>query len=108
MTGSSNAETDETQCDHLGSEQDIEAGARAFAEHWGYQWKCICSSDKGLDCDCGDALYEERNSTQDECPSRQELRSAVKKVLKAVAQSQGDRTADPSAEASVEPEGKTP
>lgn len=59
----------------------IEVAARALAKHWGYEWECCCSSKKGLSCDCGDALDEERVDRYDERPSRQDMREAARVVI---------------------------
>lgn len=61
--------------------EQIEAGARALAAVWGDHWECVCSEQRGLDCDCGDALTEERADHHDDRMSREDYREAARVVL---------------------------
>jgi hypothetical protein len=76
------------------ADDQIEAGARALAKFWGYNWECICSEERGLDCDCGDAMQEERVDHYDDTPSRRDCRDAALAVLAAIAKRQIEERSD--------------
>lgn len=68
----------------VATEAEIEAGARALAAHWGEHWECSCLAERGADCDCGDAMSEDRSDRYDERPSRNDCRAAARAVLEAI------------------------
>lgn len=65
----------------MANEAETEAGARALCALWGDHWECVCSERKGVDCDCGDAISEERVDGYDERMSREDYRHAAQVVL---------------------------
>lgn len=66
------------------SEEEVEMAARAIAEAWGETWECCCNERRGLDCDCGDAMNDEREA-YDERLSREDCRMAARAALSAAA-----------------------
>lgn len=64
------------------TEAMVEAGARAIAQAWGENWECCCAERRGLDCDCGDAMTDERDGYNERL-SREDCRMAARAALKA-------------------------
>ncbi|MFP1634125.1 hypothetical protein ACLB6G_20540 [Zhengella sp. ZM62] len=60
----------------------VEAVARAIAERWGEHWECCCDAERGMDCDCGDAMSDERDSYEDRL-CRNDCRVAARAALAA-------------------------
>ncbi|WEX10344.1 hypothetical protein [Chelativorans sp. AA-79] len=71
------------------SETEVEAAARAIANAWGETWECCCTEQRGLDCDCGDAMTDERDA-YDERLSREDCRMAARAALEAAALAHGE------------------
>ena len=71
------------------SEKEVEAGARAIAKAWGETWECCCTEQRGLDCDCGDAMTDEREA-YDERLSREDCRMAARAALEAAAHAKAE------------------
>lgn len=65
------------------TDEQIEAGAKALAALYGENWECVCTDEKGLNCDCGDAMPEEKLDKYDEGWSREDCRLAARTVLEA-------------------------
>lgn len=63
--------------------EQIEAAARAIADAWGETWECCCTEQRGLDCDCGDAMSDERD-WGDERLTREDCRKAARAALSAL------------------------
>ncbi|MDH5798500.1 MAG: hypothetical protein OEZ19_08035 [Paracoccaceae bacterium] len=57
------------------------AGNKAFGGPW---WECECTAQRGIDCDCGDALLEERLDRYDDQMSREDWRFQAKAMLDAL------------------------
>ena len=59
--------------------------ARAIATTYSTKpWECVCTSRKGLDCDCGDAMLEERCDRYDEDMSREDCYQGANTILAAI------------------------
>ena len=55
------------------TDEMVEAAARAMAATFSPKpWECACTSRKGLDCDCGDAMLEDRCDRYDDNISRRD------------------------------------
>lgn len=63
-------------------DEAVEAAAKAIANAWGETWQCVCAEQRGLDCDCGDAMTDEREP-YDERLSREDCRMAARAALAA-------------------------
>lgn len=63
--------------------KQIEAAARAIADAWGETWECCCTEQRGLDCDCGYAMTDERDGC-DERLTREDCRMAARAALSAL------------------------
>lgn len=69
----------------------VEAAAKAIATAWGVEWECCCSERRGLDCDCGDAMTDDRDL--DESLSRNACRMAARAALTAAIGAGGEAVA---------------
>lgn len=61
-----------------------EAVAQALAEKHGLQWACECSEQRGMDCDCGDALTDDRAYPSDTYPCRHDFRLSADAAIQVV------------------------
>ncbi len=64
----------------MATAEQIEVAAKALCTHWGENWECCCTSEKGLNCDCGDAIPE-FSKYRDNQMGRNDYRDAAKVAL---------------------------
>ncbi|MGB6087753.1 Lar family restriction alleviation protein [Parvibaculum sp.] len=69
------------------TDEMVERAAEAIAESWGETWCCDCSENRGLDCDCGSAMTDEREQ-YDERLSREDCRMASRAAITAALSSE--------------------
>lgn len=73
------------------TDEAVERAAKAIAEAWGETWACSCAEQRGLDCDCGDAMCEDREGRPyDEDLTREDCRMAARAALLAAFPSRGE------------------
>ncbi|MVB00109.1 hypothetical protein GN330_22950 [Nitratireductor sp. CAU 1489] len=66
------------------TDEAVERAAEAIAGAWGETWACCCTEQRGLDCDCGDAMCEDREGRPyDEDLTREDCRMAARAALTA-------------------------
>ena len=58
----------------------VEMAAKMMAGAWGERWNCECS-DKKPECDCGDALPEDRAYSSDDYLCRGDFRHGARAAL---------------------------
>lgn len=62
----------------------VESTSEAFAKAMGFRpWRCVCVEQRGLDCDCGDAMADTREFYEEDW-ARDDCRAAVKAVIRAL------------------------
>lgn len=69
------------------SDKDVETAARAIANAWGETWECCCAEQRGLDCDCGDAMPDGRDGYYERL-TREDCRRAARAALSALTKSE--------------------
>lgn len=62
------------------TDEQVERAARALASLWGLNWECVCAVQRGMDCDCGDAIVDDVDYP-DDGPGRNDCRRAVARAV---------------------------
>jgi len=81
------------------TDEAVERASEAIAGAWGENWACCCIEQRGLDCDCGDAMNEDREGRPyDEDLTREDCRMAARAALLAAIRALGGGNKEDSGE----------